>query len=73
MNSDLRVERPRRGNLVIADWAAWSRYVPADQFMADLFPFGPDPTSSAGTLRARTPSPAPSRARMRQCAALLRP
>src|SRR5690606_13381930 len=46
LNSNLRDERTRRANLVIADWAGRSRLVPRDQFMADQFHFGPDPTTS---------------------------
>lgn len=73
LNSNLRDERTRRANLVIADWAAWSRVVPADQFMADRFHFGPDPTSSFGTLGSADAFAGTIEGAVRECARLLRP
>ena len=73
LNSNLRDERTRRANMVIADWAAWSRFVPADQFMADQFHFGPDPTSSLGTLGSADAFAGTIEGAVRQCAAMLRP
>jgi len=73
LNSNLRDERTRRANLVIADWAARSRLVPADQFMADRFHFGPDPTTSFGTLGSADAFAATIEGAVRECARLLRP
>lgn len=73
LNSNLRDERTRRANLVIADWALLSHYVPVDQFMADRFHFGPDPSSSFGTLGSADGFAATIEVAVRQCATMLRP
>jgi hypothetical protein len=73
LNSNLRDERTRRANLVIADWAAWSLFVPKDQFMADQFHFGPDPYSSAGVLGSADAFAGTIEGAVRQCASMLRP
>jgi hypothetical protein len=73
LNSNINDELTRRANMVIGNWGLWSRFLTPDQFMADLVHFGPDPTSSVGTLPSADAFAGTIEGAVKQCATMLRP